>query len=95
MLSEQSVAPGAGWEPMSAQLDAAEPGSERGAREEGPWRTAPRPLEHLHGGLEDETLSLQEKGKSTRGWGGWEALEVSVSAQRVALKIPTCSVSHL
>lgn len=49
---------------MSAQLDAAEPGSERGAREEGPWRTAPRPLEHLHGGLEDETLSLQEKAPS-------------------------------
>lgn len=64
MLSEQAVGLGTGWEPMNTQLDAAEFQSERGTREEGSWRTAPRPLEHLHCGLEDEPLSLQEKATS-------------------------------
>ncbi|NP_001344997.1 zinc finger protein 641 isoform X2 [Mus musculus] len=64
MLSEQAVGLGTGWEPMNTQLDAAELQSERGTREEGSWRTAPRPLEHLHCGLEDEPLSLQEKATS-------------------------------
>ncbi|XP_031210314.1 zinc finger protein 641 isoform X2 [Mastomys coucha] len=74
MLSEQTVALGTGWEPMNVQLDAsepmnvqldaAEPQSERGTWEEGPGRTVPRPLEHLHCGLEDEPLSLQEKAPS-------------------------------
>lgn len=74
MLSEQAIGLGTGWEHrMNAQLDAAEPQSERGTPEEGPWGTAPR-LEHLHCGLEDELLSLQEKGESTQG--GLEALEV-------------------
>lgn len=75
MLSEQTGALGAGWEPMDLQLDAAGLQSESGGREEHPWRRAPRPLESLHCGLENEPLSLQEKGESTQG--GLEALEVS------------------
>lgn len=80
MLSEQTVALGTGWEPMNVQLDAsepmnvqldaAEPQSERGTWEEGSGRTVPRPLEHLHCGLEDEPLSLQEKGESPPGGEG-------------------------
>lgn len=96
MLSEQTVALGAGWEPMNVQLDAAEPQSERGTQDEGPWRTSPRPLEHLQCGLEDESLSLQEKGKSTGGLGNTRSL--IVSAHKVALKIPNlarCGCSHL
>lgn len=73
MLSEQTAALGAGWESASIQLGGAEPQVDRGNRE-GPWRTAPGPLEHLHCGPEEEPLSLQEKGKNTQGVS--EALEV-------------------
>ncbi|KAB0395504.1 hypothetical protein E2I00_005775 [Balaenoptera physalus] len=64
MLSEQTAALGTGWESMSVQLDGAEPQVERGSQEEGPWRTAPGPLEHLCCGLEEEPQSLQEKAQS-------------------------------
>lgn len=61
MLSEQPAALGAGWESTNVHLDGAEPQMERGNQEEGPWRTAPGALEHLHCDLEEEPLSLQEK----------------------------------
>lgn len=80
MLSEQTVALGAGWESMNIQLDGAEAQSERGTREEGLWRTAPGPVEHLHCDLQEEPQSLQEKGESTRS--------LLVSDQKVALKTP-------
>lgn len=66
MLSEQTAALGVGWGPTNVQLDGAESQMERGNQEEGPWRTAPGPLEHLHCDLE-EPLALQEKGENTRG----------------------------
>ncbi|OBS79487.1 hypothetical protein A6R68_18092, partial [Neotoma lepida] len=59
-----TAALGAGWESANVQLGGAEPQTDRGNREEGPWRTAPGPLEHLHRGLEEEPLSLQEKAQS-------------------------------
>ncbi|XP_011903893.1 PREDICTED: zinc finger protein 641 isoform X5 [Cercocebus atys] len=62
MLSEQTAALGTGWESINVQLDGAEPQVERGSKEEGPWRTAPGPLEHLCCDLEEEPQSLQEKG---------------------------------
>lgn len=52
---------------MNVQLDGTEPQVERGSQEEGPWRTAPGPLEHLCCDLEEEPQSLQEKGKSLEG----------------------------
>lgn len=64
MLSEQTAALGTGWESINVQLDGAEPQVERGSKEEGPWRTAPGPLEHLCCDLEEEPQSLQEKGES-------------------------------
>uniref|UniRef100_A0A9L0J1H0 Zinc finger protein 641 n=1 Tax=Equus asinus TaxID=9793 RepID=A0A9L0J1H0_EQUAS len=64
MLSEQTAALGTGWESMNVQLDGAEPQVERGTQEEGPWRTAPEPLEHLCCDLEEEPQSLQEKAQS-------------------------------
>ncbi|XP_069346242.1 zinc finger protein 641 isoform X1 [Eulemur rufifrons] len=64
MLSEQTAALGTGWESMNVQLDGAEPQVERGGQEEGPWRTAPGPLEHLCCDLEEEPQSLQEKAQS-------------------------------
>lgn len=67
MLSEQTAALGTGWESMNVQLDGAEPQVERGTQEEGPWRTAPEPLEHLCCDLEEEPQSLQEKGESPEG----------------------------
>ncbi|XP_005406704.1 PREDICTED: zinc finger protein 641 [Chinchilla lanigera] len=62
MLSKQTAALGTGWESMNMQLDGTEPRVERGSQEEGPWRTAPapRPLEHLCCGREDEPQSLQK-----------------------------------
>ncbi|XP_007653013.1 zinc finger protein 641 isoform X2 [Cricetulus griseus] len=63
MLSEQTAALGVGWGPTNVQLDGAESQMERGNQEEGPWRTAPGPLEHLHCDLE-EPLALQEKAQS-------------------------------
>ncbi|MXQ91392.1 hypothetical protein E5288_WYG004646 [Bos mutus] len=65
MLSEQTAALGTGWESMNVQVDRAEPQVERGSQEEGPWRTAPGPLEHLCCDLEEEPQSLQEKAQST------------------------------
>lgn len=67
MLSEQTAALGTGWESMHVQLDGAEPHVERGSQEEGLWRTAPGPLEHLCCDLEEEPQSLQEKGESLEG----------------------------
>lgn len=64
MLSEQTAALGTGWESINVQLDGAEPQVERGSKEEGPWRTAPGPLEHLCCDLEEEPQSLQEKAQS-------------------------------
>nr|KAF6371276.1 zinc finger protein 641 [Myotis myotis] len=64
MLSEQTAALGPGWESMNVQLDGAEPQVERGSQEEGPWRMAPGPLEHLCCDLEEEPQSLQEKAQS-------------------------------
>lgn len=67
MLSEQTAVLGTGWESMNVQLDGTEPQVERGSQEEGPWRTAPGPLEHLCCDLEEEPQSLQEKGESLEG----------------------------
>ncbi|XP_066224928.1 zinc finger protein 641 isoform X2 [Saccopteryx leptura] len=64
MLSEQTASLGTGWESMNVQLDGAEPQVERGSSEEGPWRIAPGPLEHLCCDLEEEPQSLQEKAQS-------------------------------
>lgn len=74
MLSEQPAALGAGWESTNVHLDGAEPQMERGNQEEGPWRRAPGPLEHLRCDLEEEPLSLQEKCEDTQG--NVEALQV-------------------
>nr|XP_045007825.1 zinc finger protein 641 isoform X1 [Jaculus jaculus]XP_045007826.1 zinc finger protein 641 isoform X1 [Jaculus jaculus]XP_045007831.1 zinc finger protein 641 isoform X1 [Jaculus jaculus] len=63
MLSEQTAAPGAGWESMSVQLDGTEPQMERRNHQEGQWRTAQGPLEHLCYNTEEEPQSLQEKGE--------------------------------
>lgn len=66
MLSEQTAALGTRWESMNAQLDGAQSHVERRSQEEGPWRTAPGPLEHPCCDLEEEPQSLQEKGENHR-----------------------------
>ena len=89
MLSEQTAALGTGWESMNVQLDRAEPQVERGSQEEGPWRTAPGPLEHLCCDLEEEPQSLQEKGESPEGVCGKHNAEnnLLISIEKVELKI--------
>lgn len=77
---------------MNVQLDGAEPQVERGSQEEGPWRMAPGPMEHLCCDLEEEPQSLQEKGERLEDVCAGNTVQNSllISVHRVELKIPNC-----